>query len=105
MFANDPRRTWHSPNQVTAFVALYLVQRPISLASICYGLCRTASSEALGLMKRREFMTFLGCATLTPLPLRAQQSGKLVTIGFLGANTPATQSQWTAAFVNLLREL
>ena len=40
-----------------------------------------------------------------PLAARAQQAGKLPTIGFLGANTPAVQSQWTAAFVQRLREL
>ncbi len=31
--------------------------------------------------------------------------GKLPTIGFLGANTPSVQSQWTGAFVQRLREL
>jgi putative ABC transport system substrate-binding protein len=36
---------------------------------------------------------------------RTQQPAKLPTIGFLGANTPATQSTWTAAFVQRLREL
>jgi putative ABC transport system substrate-binding protein len=34
-----------------------------------------------------------------------QQPAKLPTIGFLGANTPATQSTWTAAFVQRLHEL
>ena len=32
-------------------------------------------------------------------------AGKLPTIGFLGAATPSTRSQWTAAFVQRLREL
>ena len=36
---------------------------------------------------------------------RAQQAGKLPTIGYLGANTASAQSQWTAAFVQRLREL
>jgi putative tryptophan/tyrosine transport system substrate-binding protein len=36
---------------------------------------------------------------------RAQQPGKLPTIGFLGANSPSVQSQWTAAFVQRLHEL
>jgi ABC-type uncharacterized transport system substrate-binding protein len=40
-----------------------------------------------------------------PLAARAQRSGKLPTIGFLGTSTASAQSQWTAAFVQRLREL
>ena len=36
---------------------------------------------------------------------RAQQAGKLPTVGFLGTTTPSIKSQWTAAFVGRLREL
>jgi len=56
-------------------------------------------------VKRREFMTLLGGAATWPLAARAQQAGKLPTIGFMGASTPSAWSQWTAAFVQRLREL
>jgi len=55
---------------------------------------------------RREFITLLGgAAAVWPLAARAQQSGKLPTIGILGSGTPATQGHWYGAFVQRLREL
>ena len=56
-------------------------------------------------MKRRLFITLLGGAATWPLAARAQQAGKLPTIGFLGSTTSAAQSQLTTAFVQRLREL
>jgi putative tryptophan/tyrosine transport system substrate-binding protein len=57
-------------------------------------------------MKRREFLLLGGgAAVVWPLAAKAQQTGNLPTVGFLGATTPSAQSQWTAAFVQRLREL
>ena len=56
-------------------------------------------------MRRREFITLLGGAAAWPLTARAQQPGKLPTIGFLGAATPSAWGPYTAAFVARLREL
>jgi putative ABC transport system substrate-binding protein len=57
-------------------------------------------------MKRREFITFLGAAaTAWPLAARAQQPGKVATIGFMGPTTPSAQSAWVAAFLLRLRDL
>src|SRR5262249_47768062 len=56
-------------------------------------------------MRRRRFITLLGGAAAWPLATRAQQAGKLPTVGFLGTTTPSIMSQWTAAFVGRMREL
>src|SRR5262245_66622024 len=40
-------------------------------------------------IRRREFLATLGGATAWPLAARAQQPGKLPTIGFLGAEATA----------------
>ena len=55
-------------------------------------------------MRRREFITLVGGAVAWSLAVRAQPA-KLPTIGFMGASTPTAWSQWTAAFVQRLREL
>ena len=56
-------------------------------------------------MRRRDFIQVIaGSAAAWPLAARAQQPGKLPTIGFLGSDALAW-SPYTAAFVQRLREL
>jgi putative ABC transport system substrate-binding protein len=70
---------------------------------------RRTKRSSLPILTRRDFITLLGGAAVMslswPLGARAQQSRKLPTIGFLGANAASAQTQWTAAFVQRLREL
>src|SRR5215472_2234739 len=56
-------------------------------------------------MKRRKFLATLGGAAAWPLAARAQQPGKLPTIGFLVSGTPSSHGPWVAGFVQRLREL
>src|SRR5262245_638582 len=56
-------------------------------------------------VKRRQFIKLFGSVAVWPLAARAQQTGKLPTVGYMGATTPSVQSQWTAAFIQRLREL
>ena len=56
-------------------------------------------------MRRRDLITlFGGVAAIWPLSAKAQQPGKLPTIGFLGANASGF-APWVSAFVARMREL
>jgi len=56
-------------------------------------------------MRRRAFIKLLGGAAALPVAARAQQTLKRAIIGLLGSGTAAAQSEWTAAFMQRLREL
>jgi putative ABC transport system substrate-binding protein len=54
---------------------------------------------------RRRLLAAFGGIVVWSLGAAGQHAEKLPTIGFLGQNTRLAQSQWTAAFVQRLREL
>jgi putative tryptophan/tyrosine transport system substrate-binding protein len=54
-------------------------------------------------MRRRAFIAGLGSAAAWPIAGRGQT--RLPTIGMLGADTPVSWREWTAAFVQRLKEL
>src|SRR5271168_653243 len=56
-------------------------------------------------MRRREFLGVLGSTATWPFAARAQQAGKVPTIGFLGTTTPRTWRSCIAAFVERPGEL
>jgi putative ABC transport system substrate-binding protein len=57
-------------------------------------------------MRRRDFVSLLGVLAIAwPFAARAQQPGKLPTIGFLGTSAGSSWSAWTEAFEQRLGEL
>jgi putative tryptophan/tyrosine transport system substrate-binding protein len=56
-------------------------------------------------VKRRELITLLGGAVAWPLAARAQQSGKIPRVGFMGNSTAALEANLVGPFRDGLREL
>jgi len=54
-------------------------------------------------MRRREFITLISGVAVWPLAARAQPT-KRPTVGFLGPLSQSAQTEWTAAFVQRMRE-
>jgi len=54
-------------------------------------------------MRRREFITLISGVAVWPLAARAQPT-KLPTVGLLGPLSQSAQTEWTAAFVQRMRE-
>ena len=57
------------------------------------------------MMKRREFITLLGGTCAWPLIARAQQTGKVRRVAFLGTSSPSLEGHLVDAFRQKLRDL
>jgi len=57
-------------------------------------------------MRRRDFITALGSvAAAWPLTARAQQTGKMSRVGYLGSSSPSLEPHYVEAFRQKLRDL
>ena len=57
-------------------------------------------------MRRRDFISLLGgTAAAWPLAARAQQTGKMSRIGYLGSSSPSLEPHYVEAFREKLRDL
>ena len=78
----------------------FLSRRPVAK---CYALTIAEHGSYGGHMKRREFITLLGCAVAWPLASRAQ--GRIPRVGFMGNSTAALEANLVDSFREGLREL
>jgi putative ABC transport system substrate-binding protein len=63
------------------------------------------SHAAEAILRRRDFITLLGNAAAWPLAARAQQTGKVSRIGYLGNSSPSLERLLVDAFRQKLRDL
>jgi putative ABC transport system substrate-binding protein len=56
-------------------------------------------------MRRRNFIALLGGAAAWPLAARAQQTGRIARIGYLGSSSPSLEPHYVEAFRRQLRDL
>ena len=70
-----------------------------------YELTTEQAGRKFVMMKRREFITLLGAATAWPLAARAQRTGKMSRIGYLGVSSPSLEPHYIEAFRQKLHDL
>jgi ABC-type uncharacterized transport system substrate-binding protein len=98
--ATDSLRRAHCESSQTSIL------RHDILARIAAGVILLGADQMATNIARRKFIAALGGGMVAwPLAARAQQPGKLPTIGFLGVTSPSTMKDFVGAFVQRLHEL